>query len=429
MKSKNYKNFPVIIFFLNLILYSLFNYGGLRIPDSEIVFRTTESLALRNDFSVPEPINFTFWGLGPGTDNKRYSIFGPVESILAVPLLETAYFLENNNLIIDSTHIPISFYVLTNYIAAGNYFIEGKLPPNMHGQYTRFVVSFLNSIISAISGVFFYFVLLSITKSKIISFYTTFLYSFGCIIFPYTGTFFSEPLCTLFVILSFLFIVKNETENEKNPKINHNYFVSGLFLGLAIATHITAVLSVPFYYMFILGQTFKGKFDLSRCVVSGLYFTFGLVIFSGLLLFYNFARFGNIFETGRSADPLYHYAIYSNPLIGLYGLLFSPGKGLFIYSPIVFLSIIFWKSFHNSYKHLSIAILGMIFIRLFFIASRSDWHGGYGAGPRYLVLIMPFLFIPIALGLKDILIKHEFKKFLWVAFLVSSVSPSRYFFL
>ena len=416
MKTKDNRNFPVIIFFLNLVLYTLFNYGGLRIPDSEIVFRTTESLALRNDFSVPEPIDYFFWGLGPGIDQKHYSIFGPAESILAVPMLKIAYLLERNNLKIDSTHIPISFYVSSNNKAAGNYYIAGKLPPDMKGQYARFVVSFFNSIISAIAGVFYYFVLLSITKSKIISFYTTFLYSFGCIIFPYTGTFFSEPLCTLFVILSLLFILKNETENEKNPKINHNYFYSGLFVGLAITTHITAVLSVPFYYMFILGQRYKEKFDLRRFGASGLYFTLGLIIFSVLLLYYNSVRFGNIFETGRSADPLYHYAIYSNPLIGLYGLLLSPGKGLFIYSPIVFLSIIFWKYFHNSYKHLSIGVLGMIIIRLFFIASRSDWHGGYGAGPRYLVLIMPFLFIPIALGLKNMLIRHKFKRFLWVAF-------------
>ena len=372
MKNKYYRNYPVIIFFINLIIYSLFNYGGLRIPDSEIVFRTTESLALRNDFSVPEPIDYFYWGLGSGIDNKHYSIFGPAESILAVPLLEIAYLLENNNLKIDSTLNPISFYVSSNNKAAGIYFLEGKPPPEMRGQYERFVISFFNSIISAIAGVFYYFVLLAITKSKIISVYTTFLYSFGCIIFPYTGTFFSEPLCTLFIILSFLFIIKNERANEELPKINHNYFYSGFFLGLAIATHITAVLSVPFYYMFILGQRFKIKNDLSRFWVSSLYFTFGLIIFSGLLLYYNYVRFGNIFETGRSANPLYLYATYSNPLVGLYGLLFSPGKGLFIYSPVVFLSIIFWKLFHNRFKHLSIAVVGMILIRLFFIAS-SLW--------------------------------------------------------
>ena len=127
----------------------------------------------------------------------------------------------------------------------------------MHGQYARFVISFFNSIVSALAGVFFYFVLLGIRKSKIISFYSTFLYSFGCIIFPYTGTFFSEPLCTLFVILSFLFIIKNERVSEKNLQIRKNYFYSGLFMGLAIATHITAVFPFPFTICLFLVKDIK----------------------------------------------------------------------------------------------------------------------------------------------------------------------------
>lgn len=408
--KKQYRYLPVIIFFINLIIYSLFNYGGIRSPDSEIVFRTTESLVLRNDFSVPEAINWRNFGLAPGKDSKLYSIFGPGESVLAVPLLALAIYMEKSEPIIDSALIPVSFLVPVDNEVAGVYFIEGKRPPNLNGQYVRFIVSFFNSFIGALSAVFFYYVLLGITKSKIISFYTAFLYSFGSLIFSYTGTFFSEPLCTMFMILSFLFIIKNETTYEKIRYTGKNYFYSGLFLGLAIATHISAVLSVPFFYMFIMGQIAREKFILKRFWNSSLYFTLGLIIFCGLLLYYNYARFGNIFETGRSATN-YHYAIYSNPLSGLYGLLFSPGKGLFIYSPIVFLSIIFWKSFHRTYPHLSIAILGMILIRLFFIASRSDWHGGFCLGPRYFVIIMPFLLIPVALGIKNILLGKKPKYF------------------
>jgi len=212
------------------------------------------------------------------------------------------------------------------------------------------------------------------------------------------------------MILSFLFITKNETLYEKVSYTGKNYFYSGLFLGLAIVTHISVVLSVPFFYTFILGQNTKEKFTIKQLWSPSLYFTAGLIIFCGLLLYYNYARFGDVFETGRSVK-LINYAYYSNPLSGLYGLLFSPGKGLFIYTPIVFLSIIFWKSFHKYYPHLSIAVLAMIIIRLFFIASRSDWHGGFCVGPRYFVIVMPFLFIPIALGIRDMIIKKKLKHF------------------
>ena len=125
-------------------------------------------------------------------------------------------------------------------------------------------------------------------------------------------------------------------------------------------------------------------------------------------------RFGDIFETGRFADHLYHYAIYINPLPALYELLFGSGKGLLVYSPIVLFAFILWRSFHKRFPHLSIAIIGMIFIRIFFIASRSDWHGGFCLGPRYLVIIIPFFFVPIAYGIKNILEKRKFKYFLIV---------------
>jgi len=409
------KLFPVIIFFTTLIVYGFFNYGGIRSPDSEIVFRTTESLLHQKDFAVQEPISWDYFGLARGKDNKSYSIFGPLESILAVPFLYAADYLKNNNIFLaDSSTIPLSFHLLNSGEFAGVYYLNNERPPTLAGHYERFIVSFFNVIVGALSSVFFFYLILSFTKSNWISFYTTFIYSFGSFIFSYTGTFLSEPLCTLFIIISFLFIIKNETDEKTKKQKLRNYFCSGLFLGLAITSHISAVLSIPFYYMFLLGQESKVKLRAADFAKSALYFTIGLVIFCSLLLYYNYLRFGNIFETGRTADPLTHYAIYTNPLPGIFGLLFSAGKGIFIYSPVVLLSIIFWKPFHKRYPHLSTAIIGMILVRIFFLASRSDWHAGFALGPRYLLIIIPFLFIPIAIGIKEIVERQKLKQFILV---------------
>ena len=408
--------FPVIIFFTNLIVYGFFNYGGIRSPDSEIVFRTTESLLHQHEFAVQEPISWDYFGLGPGKDNKRYSIFGPAESILAVPFLYVADYLKNNNIfLVDNDIIPLSFHVNNSGELAGVYYLNNEKPPTFNGHYERFIVSFFNVFVGALSGVLFFYLILNLTKSTWISFYTTFIYSFGSLIFSYTGSFLSEPLCTLLIIISFLFIINNETEGKSKNEKFRNYFYSGLFLGLAITSHISAVLSIPFYYMFLLGQESKVKIKTKHFVGALLHFTTGLVIFCSLLLYYNYARFGNIFETGRSADPLAHYAIYTNPLPGIFGLLFSAGKGVFIYSPIVFLSIYFWKPFHKRYPHLSTAIIGMILVRIFFLASRSDWHAGFALGPRYLLIIIPFLFIPIAIGIKEVVERQKLKQFILIS--------------
>ena len=37
--------------------------------------------------------------------------------------------------------------------------------------------------------------------------------------------------------------------------------------------------------------------------------------------------------------------------------------------------------------------------RYAFIAARSDWHGGFSVGPRYLMMVIPFLLLPLATAL------------------------------
>jgi hypothetical protein len=40
-------------------------------------------------------------------------------------------------------------------------------------------------------------------------------------------------------------------------------------------------------------------------------------------------------------------------------------------------------------------LAGAALLRLVFIATRSDWHGGFSLGPRMLVMLLPFLLVPV----------------------------------
>ena len=46
----------LILFFVCLLVYGATNYGGIRSPDAEVVFRTAESLESRRSFAVPRPL-------------------------------------------------------------------------------------------------------------------------------------------------------------------------------------------------------------------------------------------------------------------------------------------------------------------------------------------------------------------------------------
>ena len=79
------------------------------------------------------------------------------------------------------------------------------------------------------------------------------------------------------------------------------------------------------------------------------------------------------------------------PLAGLAGLLASPGKGLFVFSP--FLLFLLARPFVRGPAEdrrlnlcLALGAAGMLFLY-----AKADWRGGYGYGPRFLVDLLPLL--------------------------------------
>lgn len=87
------------LFFTAILVYTLFMYGGIRSPDSEVVFRTSEALATRNTFAVPEKLAaWPQFGLPKGRDGQRYSVFGPGQALAAMPLVKLGLWLEQKDI-------------------------------------------------------------------------------------------------------------------------------------------------------------------------------------------------------------------------------------------------------------------------------------------------------------------------------------------
>jgi hypothetical protein len=279
----------------------------------------------------------------------------------------------------------------------------GKQPPDLAPHALRFLVSFSNAVVSA-AGVLVFWLILARMVSAVSAGMVTILYAFGTLAWPYAGTFFSEPLATLFVLLAFYGLIRYDPHFPHRIVTNSSLgiLLAGMSLGLAVATHITAILFAPFW-LFLCGYVCvqQGRAQ-SRGIHSVALFLLGLGIVLGGLGYYNFIRFGSIFETGRtiSLDP--HnlgYGHFVLPWRGLYGLLLSSGKGLLLFSPAILLGIFSWPLLHRQHPVLSLVLGGTALARWFFIAARSDWHGGFSLGPRYLVMLLPFLLLPIGFWL------------------------------
>jgi PA14 domain len=114
-------------------------------------------------------------------------------------------------------------------------------------------------------------------------------------------------------------------------------------------------------------------------------------------LAYNYARFDDLFESGYDDIDL---GIGNLPN-GLFGLLLSPGKSVFLWNLPLVAALLAARSHwarHGAEAALAASIAS---ISILFHGSFVFWHGDWCVGPRYLLPIVPLLLIAIADGLAD----------------------------
>jgi hypothetical protein len=117
-----------------------------------------------------------------------------------------------------------------------------------------------------------------------------------------------------------------------------------------------------------------------------------IVVFAGLFLAaYNQIRFGSPFDFGYGEET------FSTPFFtGLYGILLSPGRSLFLYSPVLVLAIPGAVMLRRIDRSLLYACLSTIPIYMVSVALWHAWDGGWSWGSRLLTPIVPLLGVLIA---------------------------------
>src|SRR5262249_47670949 len=159
---------------------------------------------------------------------------------------------------------------------------------------------------------------------------------------------------------------------------------SGVLLGLASATKVAVLINVPVYFLFLAWLLYEKRAAMPKreLLVSLLAWGLGVGILVASVGLFNYIRFGNPLQTGYGNG----LALFDHPLLsGLYGLLLSPGKSLFLYSPIVLLAVPSFALMARQHFAETLASLGIIAVHLLTYASYSVWHGDGTWGPRFMV--------------------------------------------
>jgi hypothetical protein len=113
-------------------------------------------------------------------------------------------------------------------------------------------------------------------------------------------------------------------------------------------------------------------------------------------LIFNAIRTGSPLRAANALPQFQYQTSLSGSLVkGMFGLLLSPNRGLFVYSPILLLLVLlpwYWKLMPAVVKPLLRAYLLPVFLYYLLIAKMLNW-GAAGWGPRYLLPMLPILFL------------------------------------
>jgi hypothetical protein len=130
---------------------------------------------------------------------------------------------------------------------------------------------------------------------------------------------------------------------------------------------------------------------------------------AALLAGYHWACFGDPFDLPQSHQLDVFQTAAASPILGIFAapswgvlseLLFRPYRGLFLFTPVLALSVYGLARMLAERRRRGEAVLfGAIFL-LFLLMNLSfnGWHGGSSFGPRYLIPALPFLALPMALA-------------------------------
>lgn len=203
------------------------------------------------------------------------------------------------------------------------------------------------------------------------------VYAFGTSAFSINSrAFYEHGPSVFFLTLGLFFLIKGEKNDSTLP------FAGLCFSAAVLMRYTDALIALPVcFYVF---HKYRNVF------VRYLYYSSPPAF---LLLAYNHWYLGSVWNTGyfqlgsRTANNAWSTPFWQ----GFSGLLFSPSRGLFIYSPILLMSLVgiwlVWRRGPISLRYLSIGI----FLVVLLISKWFMWWGGYGYGPRLLAGIAPLL--------------------------------------
>ncbi len=213
----------------------------------------------------------------------------------------------------------------------------------------------------------------------------------GCcsIIWPFSSTYWTQPVTALCLFSALYFLYRFK---EKHL---HRYIVfAGLLAGYSILTRFETVVFVPFFLIYLAAGSHT---DRNRIFQAAGLFLAAFGVFVLIIMLWNYYRFGGGLDTGAAHQHDLGFSLRGNLANSIPANLIGLNRSIFLYSPPLLLGLLAFPAMYRSRRILALVSTLIIVTGIFLYSKFSFWVTFISWGPRFMVILTPFLLLPASL--------------------------------
>ncbi|MFI5420394.1 MAG: glycosyltransferase family 39 protein, partial [Nitrososphaerales archaeon] len=301
---------------------------------------------------------------------KFYNVYAPGLAFLSFPFAMLGF---------------VSYGILNGYV--GNAIL-------MDGLFLTICASISGYLVFKTSQLF--------TKSAFASLLASLALTLGTVVWPYAVSVFPHDASMLFSLLAVYLMLR-----YSRFQYSSSYLLGAAGLSLGIATlveYAAGIFVIPLFLYIVWGRNLITRQHGAIEVTS--FVAFFAAIGVGLNFLYNYMIFGNPFEFPQQASGSGVHFLVNNLLFehALYYLI-SPFRGVFLLCPVLILGFFGMREMWKWYRRESLLFLSLFGAVMIYYSAWQGWDGAWAYGPRFLIIGLPYLALPIAFLLSQ---KREF---------------------